>query len=571
MKSLIRGCFFLLFLTLPIFSFAQVPPQLKQDLAPVEGAILMPIGDSWLVDIDAVRGVRQGDILALLLPGERIVDPITKDVIGLRTGVAGYLEVTRVMSGYSYVAIISDGLTLQQGDRVRRFEQVSALADVSVPAELVAQLKTELSHLQWVESLPAPETPALLFRMQDERLVVASREGATLSSYPYGTGLDFSPLMAVRSADTETTPRTGRSLLNRGVDSVLGTVGLDGLRGDRRLEAPGLARRASADGVWVSPPLGENPIGVAVADLTGDGGPEIAIALPNELRIMRLDDEQFTMVAQVTFPAGTNLLAMDALDLNQDGRHALYLTASVGTELRSQVVEYRNGRFQRVITMVNWFLRAVELPNEGFVLLGQRMSQGDDPFRSPVFRVERKGDRLQRGADLELPEGVNLFSVIPLTGLGADARFATITRGDSLQVVTAAGERLWTGGEHFGGSDTAFYNQPETEVNMPAPVTVQQRLLRLPSGEILTVQNQGPRVLERLRTFNESQLVAFDWDGSLLQERWRTPLQKGYIADFTVADVDGNGQLELLLVMRFQGKNLFQRGHSALVIYRLQQ
>ncbi|HDR47014.1 MAG TPA: VCBS repeat-containing protein [Geoalkalibacter subterraneus] len=562
----------LLLLLLPTFALAELPSQLLQDLAPVDGVVLMAMGDSWLVDLDANQNIRQGDILAVMSPGETIIHPQTRDIVGRIDHVVGFLEVSRVMSGYSYTNLLTPELGLQAGDQVRRFEQVPAHIDDSVPEALAQELKRNLSHFQWdVEAIETAGT-GVVFRLQDERLSVSGPAGAVVGSYRYSAGQVLAPLTpTIRQTESVAAVDPERSALNRGVDSLLGTVGLS--RGDTRLEAPGIARQQQSDGVWISPPLGENPVGLASADLTGDGRTEIAVALDNELRIMRMEDGRFVTTAVVDFPAGTRLLGIDAHDLSGDARAELYVTAVIDSDLRSQVVEYRNGRFERVITMVNWFMRVVDLPGEGAVLLGQRMSRSDEPFAPPVFRVERNRDRLARGAALDLPARINLFSMLPVTSAAGDIIYVSLSADDRLQLVTASNDRLWRSSDYFGGSDTSFYHRPESEATTRVPVAIQQRLERLATGEILTVQNQGSRLLKGLRTFTDAQLVAFEWDSTGLQliERWRTPPQKGYIADFIVADLDDNGELDLLVAMRFQEKNILQRGHSALMVFKLQQ
>jgi hypothetical protein len=530
------------------------------------------MGDSWLVDLDANQNLRPGDILSVMSPGETIIHPQTRDIVGRIDHVAGFLEVTRVLSGYSYAKLLTEGLNLQAGDPVRRFEQVPAYMDGSVPEALAQELKRNLSHFEWLDQPLETADTALVFHLQDERLSVSGVAGALVGSYRYSEGQVLASLTpTIRQAEPVAAVDPERSALNRGVDSLLGTVGLG--RGDTRLEAPGIARQQQSDGVWISPPLGENPVALASADLTGDGRTEIAVALENELRIMRMEDGQLVAVGVVDFPAGTRLLAIDAHDQEGDGQAELYITAVIGTDLRSQVVEFRNGRFERVITMVNWFMRVVDLPGEGAVLLGQRMSRSDDPFLPPVFRVERNRDRLMRGAALDLPARVNLFSMLPVTVASGEKVYISLSAADRLQLVNDSNERLWQSNEHFGGSDASFYHRPESEASNRVPVAIQQRLERLATGEILTVQNQGSRLLQGLRTFTDAQLVAFAWDSNSLQliERWRTPVQQGYIADFIVADLDHNGELDLLVAMRFQEKNILQRGHSALMVFKLQQ
>ena len=570
MRLLYRTLLFLFLL--PTFALAQLPNRLLEDFAPADGVVLMPMGDSWLVDLDANQNLRPGDILSVMSPGETIVHPQTRDIVGRIDHVVGFLEVSRVMSGYSYADLLTVGLSLQAGDQVRRFERIPAYIDGSIPESLEQELKRSLSHLEWVATPPDTADPGLSFQLQNERLNVTGRAGAVVGSYRYSAGQVLAPMTpTIRQTEPVAAVDPERSALNRGVDSLLGTVGLS--RGDTRLEAPGIARQQQSDGVWISPPLGENPVGLATADLTGNGRTEIAIALENELRIMRLEDGQFAAVGVVNFPAGTRLLAIDAHDLNGDGQAELYITAAIDNDLRSQVVEFRNGRFERVITMVNWFMRVVDLPGEGPVLLGQRMSRSDEPFLPPVFRIERNRDRLSRGAALDLPARIDLFSMLPVTAATGETIYVSLSADDRLQLVNSSNERLWRSSDYFGGSDISFYNRPESQATMRVPVAMQKRLVRLLAGEILTIQNQGSRLLQGLRTFTDGQLVAFEWDNSSQQlvERWRTPLQKGYIADFDVADIDGNGELELIVAMRFQEKNILQRGHSALMVFKLQQ
>lgn len=563
--------FLLLLVLLPALALAQLPEQLKRDFAPIDGIILMTMGDSYLVDLDANQGLRPGDILSVMEPGETIVHPQTRDIVGRIDQVVGYLEVTRVMSGYSYADLLTEGLALRSGDLVRRFEQVPAYIDPSVSESLQRRLRLGLDHLQWLDT-PATEAGiGLYFGMQDERLSITDSGGALIGSYRYVDGQLLAPLAPGMRQTLPTPSREDRSLLNRGVDSLLGTVGIG--RGDTRLETPGIARQQGTDSSWMSSPLNDNPVGLATGDLTGDGRTEIAVAMTNDIRIMRMEQGQFVAVAVVEFPAGTQMLTIDAQDMNQDGQAELYITAAIDTNLRSQVVEFRNDRFERVITMVDWFMRVVDLPGEGPVLLGQRMGSGQEPFRPPVFRIERSRDRLVRGDALDLPPRVNLFSMIPLTPAAEQLYVASISADDRLQLIAADNERLWHSDHHFGGSDASFYNQPDSNAGDRTLVTIQKRLLRLPSGEILTIQNQGSRLLQQLRTFTDTQLVAFAWDNSRLQlqERWRTPLQRGYMADVALADLDNNGEPELIVAMRFQEKNLLQRGHSALMVFKLQQ
>jgi hypothetical protein len=310
---------------------------------------------------------------------------------------------------------------------------------------------------------------------------------------------------------------------------------------------------------------------MATGDLTGDGRREILLALADELQILRLDDGQMKELYQMRFPVGTQLLSVDSYDLNRNGQDEIVLTTIRGNTLNSLILAVQNGQLQIMITNIDWFLRVTELSGEGDVLLGQRVNYNDGTFRAPVFRVVFENDQLVRGQDLTLPRGVNLYNFLSAGETREDPFLVVLSDADYLHLMDLDGESLWSSTDHFGGASASYSVLPGREAQEREPRFVQKRILRLPTGEIISIQNEGQRILTGLRLFTDSRLVAFGRDGTSLKELWATPSQKGYLADFAVADVDGDGTSELILAMRFQKKGLIQRGHSALMVYKLRQ
>ena len=74
--------FLLLLLCLPTIAFAELPAQVKADFAIVDGIVIMPINDKYMVDLDARNNLRIGDILTLVTPGRKVLHPVTRQVIG---------------------------------------------------------------------------------------------------------------------------------------------------------------------------------------------------------------------------------------------------------------------------------------------------------------------------------------------------------------------------------------------------------------------------------------------------------------------------------------------------------
>jgi hypothetical protein len=49
--------------------------------------------------------------------------------------------------------------------------------------------------------------------------------------------------------------------------------------------------------------------------------------------------------------------------------------------------------------------------------------------------------------------------------------------------------------------------------------------------------------------FTKTQIEAFTWDGLGLRPIWKTRIIKGYIQDYTVGDIDNDGQDELVAAL----------------------
>ncbi len=564
----------MLLLILPLNALAELPEQLKKDFAPSSGIIIMPVGDKYLVDLDASSNLQEGDILTLVMPGEKIIHPVTQKVIGTLDIVKGFLQVTQIKSGYSYAKLLTAGITPEKGDQVKRFEQVPVRLESSQPdSELAIELKQGLPQLQWLTQTDT-KAPLLIFTLAGNTLTVKNPQGRVFKTFYYKNGQISAPTAVTVQQNDDAfgvEPEKPRSFLNQTVHSVLGSIGID--KKDERLEAPGIiqAQKPVAEGtIWIGPRLEGNPVGVTVGDFDNDGQMETAIAMEYELLITRITEGHLRQLASVKFPAGTKLLSIDSIDLDNDGFPEIYLSAASGQVLNSQVVEFKNGTYQKTLGQIRWFLRVMNLPDKGKILTGQTLGEYETPFSDVPFLVQRSGKKLERGEKLTLPKDANILSMTPVSGSGSDALYAFITTARGLQVSNSRSKRLWKSSDNFGGSEITFYNAKDINNNeMPDPIFIEPRLITLPSGEVLAAQNSGALTLRRYHNYTKSRVIALSWNGFALQELWRTTDQGGYLADFFYADANNDGKKELIMAIQFQRKTLISSGRSTVVIYKL--
>lgn len=162
---------------------AAVLEDLAKDFRPLAGYVIMPVGGEFLIDQDAARGVQVGDLFAVVKPGEKIVHPVTKEVLGTLDEDKGMLQVTRVKSGYSYARPLGEVAGIERGDVIRRYENVSAaLWDYTGSGEtFFAELKAALPSLEWQDYAAAqaerPQVPAAVATSGPALVFVLSHNG----------------------------------------------------------------------------------------------------------------------------------------------------------------------------------------------------------------------------------------------------------------------------------------------------------------------------------------------------------------------------------------------------------
>jgi hypothetical protein len=156
-------------------------------------------------------------------------------------------------------------------------------------------------------------------------------------------------------------------------------------------------------------------------------------------------------------------------------------------------------------------------------------------------------------------------------GTNNNFHYAYTSLTDYLYISTPQGSVIWESTDHFGGSDVSFNIKEDSKNELAQPVYIQKRMMTLPTGEILVLQNDGFRIFERYRNFDKSRVIALKWDGIALQQSWRTSDQNGYLADYTVADADNDGKKELVMAITYSRKGKLQKGRSTIIVYELDQ
>lgn len=608
-------------------ALADFKEEVARDLGVKNAVLVAPAGSEWLIDLDASSGVQAGDLFAVVAKGTPVVHPVTKKVIGSIDETRALLRVTKVKTGYSYAAVISAQGDLKPGEEARRFAGLPALFwDYAGDGEGVfAQLQGALPELSWQSYAAAqaerPDQPRPVPNMEPGLVFVYNAQGLGVKDHTFQSLRFYSPaqvtgkaLVATGGMSSAPAPvgmvaaaaPAGASIVTPGSPAAAAAPGalpgsnspgmFSGLTkvfssGSSTPPGPGgvlagsgggarggliVSQMDNKEGVWYGPRLEGKPVGVDVADFDGDGKNEIALGFGDRVVLARVVAGNFEPLADYALGQSGDLVSLDALDLNGDGRAELYLSVVLMNSVRSQVLELRNGQLEAVIKEVPFFMRKVQLAGEGAVLLGQSLNPDaanlNQDLAGPVFRVTRGGDNLQRGAAIDLPPVVTLFGFQPFDHAGRPL-LARLNINDRLQVLEPSGATLWESSDYFGGSEVSFERPDGTAQGaMTRYAFIPPRIEPGPDGSVLVPINEGNRTFSAFRQFNSSHLKSVTYDGYSLVERWRTKPQGGYLGDFRMADADNDGAAEIvMLVMYSRGSwGKVNYGNTVLLIYEMQ-
>jgi len=336
--------------------------------------------------------------------------------------------------------------------------------------------------------------------------------------------------------------------------------------------------------------------GVAIAALDGDPRPELILGNDRAVTVYRWQEGVGpSPLPGLVFRPGGIILSVDAADLTGSGRTQIVVVDSqtdTGTP-RGTVLELV-GQELKPVYETRAFLRILRVGQESWLV--EQDSGRQEIFDGPVRRLVPEGGRYRFGPSLRLPADVNLYglALMRLSG-AAEPDVVALTGSERLGVWTAAGRRLWTSADRFGGPGVTFAaNQlgrdvADTGSNLVG--RVRGRLIPLVGASASEGGGGGPEVLvfENLLPlsqvtnyvpgvgpiiYTQGRIHRLRWKDGAFVRVWQSAVTAGYITDFGYGDLDGNGTPAVAIGVIPRGFNLsslnpFARGRSRLVLYEL--
>ena len=319
---------------------------------------------------------------------------------------------------------------------------------------------------------------------------------------------------------------------------------------------------ADTPGVWRSQSMPMVSCGIVVADFDGDGQNEVAILAQHSVEVFRFKDRQLMPIARYETSPNLKLLRISALDINGDGKAEIIVSTSYFKEPRSFILGLEGRGLTVLYKDIKLYLTVAAVPPDFSRQLVGSKGETKDLFVPGVHNVMVSGGQLQLTTRLNLPTKANPFNFVYLPEKSGYKVLLNDDR-DHLVVYTAKGERVAATEEQYCGSSIGLefdslmapMDKPTADYlwsyyYIPLPMIV-ANLDKDNRTELLVSKNisLAAQFFETFRTFSQGEIHALYWDGVGMNLLWKTRRIKGTVTGYTLADIDNDGQKELVVAL----------------------
>ncbi|MCP4110394.1 MAG: hypothetical protein GY749_33560 [Desulfobacteraceae bacterium] len=309
----------------------------------------------------------------------------------------------------------------------------------------------------------------------------------------------------------------------------------------------------ASHGFWKSTNYNYVINGISLGDVDEDSKIETVVVSSHEVYILQFDNNRFSKPEQIAKDRQKNCITVDVADINGNGFPEIFVTClnKLKTSVSSFVIEWNGQKFVRIIDDSSWLYRVVQAPGQESLLLGQKI-KSDNPFSGDIFEMAWKNTSYVPGKMIMASKNNSLIGLAfgDIMNNGKNMAVA-YDQNDNIQIVDSSGNEIWTGSEKYGGINL-YYSLPRKEPGIDNYKYLPMRLYIRDidsdgNNEVVAVRNyeMTRRLLTNFRKFTDARIESLSWNGLGLAVNWKTEKTSGHISDFVIGDFDNDGKDEL--------------------------
>ena|GEM_PF-1607528 len=332
-------------------------------------------------------------------------------------------------------------------------------------------------------------------------------------------------------------------------------------------------------GFWRSSYINENLVGLAVADIDGDGRNEVVYASDKNVYVTRFGGSTLTQLAKYSVPASQRIVSVDVFDVNGDGRLEIICSAQDENNAPvSFILKFDGSALIPLAQKLPWYLRVAGQGGDRFLAGQKAAASGGQVYTGSVQRVSFKGSGIVSQGSVGLPEHVNLFNFV-LGRLGSGgAQLAAAVRFPSEHIFLFENKkRIWESREEYAGTMTYLAPQNHRDASDRKREFLPARLIIADidgdgHNELIVAKNDrgGVPFMSNQRGFTSGVIQAFKYQNLSLTPFFRTRTLPGAVVDIQLADFNNNGTLDLVAAVVTQSKSgMWSEGLSLIVAYEV--
>jgi len=316
-------------------------------------------------------------------------------------------------------------------------------------------------------------------------------------------------------------------------------------------------------------------------DLNKDGQIQVVTATDSDLFIHSMKGTALVQTEKLEFSSTNRIVALDIADINKNGYPEIFVTSLTihRDGLQSFVVEYNGTSYVTISENESCYYRVIKGPDGSEVLL--RQDKGRSPFEGQIHIMTPSGNGYTEEKSIRMPRSTSVLSLAQgaVTAEGA-SEYIMVNEHNRLVLANDSGGMNWESTEKYGKTGN-FWLMPlnDTDASYRERLYLNPRIKFKDIGsdgkqEALVVRNNelGGGAFGRIKHFQDGHIEMLAWNGIAMAPVFQTSTVQGWISDFALADMDGDGTEELVVsvVTRGQKSIISKAPASSIISYKLE-